>query len=68
MRIGHSLFFFLVYILGWTCAETRAQSQNWQTFTTSDGLASGEVRKMLEASDGSMWFGTGVGVSRYEGT
>ena len=32
------------------------QAQQWQTYTTANGLADDRVLSMLEASDGSLWF------------
>ncbi|MCX7669033.1 MAG: hypothetical protein N2439_03040, partial [Anaerolineae bacterium] len=40
----------------------------WQTFTTSDGLGSGNVMAVFQAQDGALWFGTDAGVSRYDGS
>ena len=60
------LFVLLVYIVGWTCAEARAQSQDWKTYTTVDGLAANSVHAVLEGSNGSMWFATEGGVSRFD--
>ncbi len=39
----------------------------WQTFGVGDGLAHSSVQAILEDSSGSLWFATGVGVSRYDG-
>ncbi|MEJ5199303.1 MAG: two-component regulator propeller domain-containing protein, partial [Anaerolineae bacterium] len=40
----------------------------WQTFTTNDGLRSGNVLAVFQAQDGALWFGTDLGVSRYNGS
>ncbi|MDZ7335169.1 MAG: hypothetical protein ONB13_00165 [candidate division KSB1 bacterium] len=37
----------------------------WTRFGTSDGLASDFVNAMLEASDGTLWFGTAYGISSF---
>lgn len=39
----------------------------WRTFTTADGLASGTVTAIFQAQDGTLWFGTTQGLSRYNG-
>ena len=37
------------------------------TFTAKDGLAHNEVTSIYGTSDGVLWFGTAMGVSRYDG-
>ena len=39
----------------------------WQTFTTSDGLAALKVSAIVEDRSGSFWFGTEFGVTRSNG-
>jgi ligand-binding sensor domain-containing protein len=39
----------------------------WNTFTTNDGLGSGNVAAVFKAQDGALWFGTDAGASRYNG-
>jgi ligand-binding sensor domain-containing protein len=39
----------------------------WQTFTTNDGLGSGNVAAVFKAQDGTLWFGTDAGASHYNG-
>jgi len=39
----------------------------WEHYTHADGLAEDGVRCVFEADDGAMWFGTGDGVSRFDG-
>lgn len=39
----------------------------WQTFTTNEGLGSGNVAAVFQARDGALWFGTDAGASRYDG-
>jgi signal transduction histidine kinase/ligand-binding sensor domain-containing protein/CheY-like chemotaxis protein/protocatechuate 3,4-dioxygenase beta subunit len=39
----------------------------WKHYTHADGLAEDGVNCVFEASDGAMWFGTGDGVSRFDG-
>ncbi|WP_449437675.1 two-component regulator propeller domain-containing protein [Pedobacter steynii] len=38
-----------------------------QHFTTSDGLADNRVMSVYEDKAGIIWFGTGAGISRYDG-
>ncbi len=40
----------------------------WQTFTINDGLGSGNVAAVFQAQDGTLWFGTDAGASRYNGS
>ena len=39
----------------------------WKTFTTRDGLAGNEVRKVLPLDDGTIWIGTMSGISIFDG-
>jgi ligand-binding sensor domain-containing protein len=39
----------------------------WQMFRTRDGLVHNQVSAVIEDSSGNLWFGTGQGVSRYDG-
>src|SRR5437867_13082216 len=39
----------------------------WQTFSQGEGLATNDVRRILEDHAGNLWFATGGGVSRYDG-
>ncbi len=42
--------------------------KTWTTFTTQDGLASNNIRSILQDREGCLWFSTeGGGVSRYDG-
>ncbi len=47
----------------------RYDGTHWTTYTTEDGLASNEVRSIIQTRDGAMWFGTagGNGISRFDG-
>ena len=38
----------------------------WHNFTTTDGLASNTVFDIVESYDGSLWFATNEGVSKYD--
>ncbi|MBI1928147.1 hypothetical protein HYR99_28365 [Candidatus Poribacteria bacterium] len=39
----------------------------WKTYRYVDGLANNSVTAILQAEDGTIWFGTWEGVSRYDG-
>lgn len=45
----------------------RAQVFNVRQYTESDGLPSSEVRGVVQAADGQMWFSTRNGIARYDG-
>ena len=40
-------------------------SMTWQNFTTADGLTSDDVNAIAIESNGTLWFGTSSGVSRF---
>jgi ligand-binding sensor domain-containing protein len=40
----------------------------WTIYTTEDGLAHNKVRSITMAPDGSLWFGTEGGASRFDGS
>jgi len=57
----------------WSCLwqailYTGAPAKPWQTFTTENGLADNSVEAIAEAADGTLWFATKGGVSRYDGS
>ncbi|MCK4512365.1 hypothetical protein KAW64_11530, partial [bacterium] len=39
----------------------------WQSFDAEDGLVANTVYAILEDGSGDLWFGTWIGVSRYDG-
>ncbi len=45
----------------------RKQGSDWRNFTTADGLADNEmaVSAVLEDRSGHLWFGSGLGLTRY---
>ncbi|MDZ4260988.1 MAG: two-component regulator propeller domain-containing protein [Pseudomonadota bacterium] len=47
-------------------AQVGADKQ-WRNYTTQDGLAGDVVYSIAEGKDGSLWFGTDRGVSRFDG-
>ena len=40
---------------------------NWVLYTTAAGLVNDDVTAITQDQDGSMWFGTGAGISRFDG-
>lgn len=57
------LFLFILFIsnLG------LSQSPLLKHYTTNDGLLSSTIYTLLQDKDGFIWFGTDVGVSRFDG-
>jgi ligand-binding sensor domain-containing protein len=48
--------------------QSNPSQSNWTTYNTSNsGLASNEVFAVAIDSSGNKWFGTGGGVSRFDG-
>src|SRR4030095_8582704 len=45
----------------------RNDGAGWANFSTDSGLVSDNVRAIVQASDGVMWFGTRDGVRRFDG-
>ncbi|WP_217277426.1 two-component regulator propeller domain-containing protein [Pedobacter foliorum] len=41
--------------------------KSFKNYTTKDGLAGDQVTNIYEDKTGNVWFGTGVGASRYDG-
>lgn len=50
-----------------TSAPLSAGSKSIQHFTTTDGLANNQVLSVYEDKAGLIWFGTGGGISRFDG-
>lgn len=44
-----------------------SSGQQWRNYTSKDGLAGDVVYSIAEGADGSLWFGTDRGVSRFDG-
>ncbi len=44
-----------------------AQHPAWRNYTTADGLPSNEIYAMLQDSRGFLWFGTDLGLCRFNG-
>jgi ligand-binding sensor domain-containing protein len=48
---------------------TRYDGNEWQMFTSEDGLAKGGVSAIMEDKDGYLWFGSPLGaITRFDGT
>jgi len=47
----------------WRGGVARFDGENWINFTTKDGLCSNTVNDITVDHDGSIWFGTGNGIS-----
>ena len=45
-----------------------ATLDKWVSYTTSNGLADNRIWAIMTDSEGSVWFGTDNGVSRYNGS
>ncbi|MES2794681.1 MAG: two-component regulator propeller domain-containing protein [Bacteroidota bacterium] len=48
-------------------ASLSAGGKSFQHFTTTEGLANNRVMSVFEDKAGIIWFGTGGGISRYDG-
>jgi len=46
---------------------SRYDGETWHYYTTTDGLASNNVRAIKEDEDGNLWFATDKGVNCYDG-
>ncbi|MBI2505208.1 MAG: SpoIIE family protein phosphatase [Candidatus Latescibacteria bacterium] len=51
----------------WRSGPAALADLRFKTFTTQEGLADNVVYSMMEDREGQLWFGTGGGVSRYDG-
>lgn len=51
----------------WGGGVTRYQNGSWTNLMEKDGLAGNIVYSIVQAADGSYWFGTNKGLSRYDG-
>lgn len=46
----------------------RRPDGTWRSYTVSDGLAGNIVYSIAQAADGTLWFGTNHGLSRFDGS
>src|SRR5579872_127912 len=53
--------------LAQSVGDRAALSGTFATLTTKDGLAGNDISALYEAADGSLWVGTGEGLSRIQG-
>ncbi len=56
--------FLLVLLLS---VEGMAQQYSFSNYTTRNGMVNNEVRCIVQAGNGTMYFGTPTGVSQYDG-
>ena len=56
-------FLFLLSI----ALTVHAGINQWETYTTDDGLAGNIVNAIAEDDDGNLWFGTNKGLSKFDG-
>jgi PAS domain S-box-containing protein len=56
-----------LWVGSWTDGACRYQNDQWQVFKTKDGLAGEDIRMIWKDRDGSLWFATEGGVSRFDG-
>ncbi|MDD4876795.1 MAG: two-component regulator propeller domain-containing protein [Dehalococcoidales bacterium] len=47
---------------------TRFNGENWELFSTEDGLAEGGVSAITEDKDGNLWFGSMKGITCFDGS
>jgi signal transduction histidine kinase/streptogramin lyase len=62
-RIAHLLALLSIFSFG-----TYSQTPVFRNYTTDNGLLSNTVYDVLEDKEGFIWFGTGAGVSRFDGS
>ena len=58
------MVFILLFVFP---VESQSQTYPFKHYSTADGLVHAAVRKVCQDSRGFLWFGTGSGVSRYDG-
>lgn len=63
-KIGLLIFFILVSI---EFLWPQTDHYKFRQLTTKDGLPSNIINEIIKDHDGFMWFGTGNGLSRYDG-
>ncbi len=61
------LLLFLLFHVG-AGAQTHVPIPRFQTIGTNEGLSQSSVYSILQDRKGFMWFGTGDGLNRYDGT
>lgn len=57
-----------IWVGTWGGGVSRFDGKQWNSYTMADGLAGNIVYSVLQASDGSLWFGTNGGVSHFDGS
>lgn len=56
-----------IWVGTWGGGVSRFDGDQWKSYSVADGLAGNIVYSVLQASDGSFWFGTNAGVSHFDG-
>ncbi len=56
-----------IWVGTWGGGVSHFDGKQWSSYTTNDGLAGNIVYSILQASDGSFWFGTNAGINHFDG-
>ncbi|MEH6616315.1 MAG: two-component regulator propeller domain-containing protein [Porticoccus sp.] len=56
-----------VWVGTWGAGVSHRVGDAWENYSTNDGLAGNIVYSILQDSQGTFWFGTNKGLSRYDG-
>lgn len=57
-----------IWVGTWGGGVSRYDGKKWHSYTQGDGLAGNIVYAVLQAADGSLWFGTNGGISHFDGS
>ncbi len=67
MIMGSVRVFLILLLFGLHSVSTFAENLRFKTFTVNDGLPFNSVRSIIEDQQGYIWFGTELGLARYDG-
>ena len=69
MRQQINIFFllFIILIFPFVLGYSQTEQYKFRHLTTKEGLPSNSVNSIIKDSEGFMWFGTDIGVARYDG-
>ncbi len=66
---------FCVYVdsknhiwFGTLAGVTKYEGDNWESYTSANGLVYNQVNSIAEDNEGNMWFGTLYGASMFDGS